>query len=379
MNSSNTASAFTLIMVAMLTILGDPAVIAFTPSSRLHAPTLADFWYGDAEWKLDRASTGLPLGESDTLRMDNGEYWSYLHASYQSAGIVDSCGDPVAFPGCVTRWVSTDDGQTFSLSEPRCLFECNSCPCEADDHTDQQQYPRVIQVPTGQYFMVYEHHAAAWMTSSWDGLHWERRWNVKNTGVWNPSQGYCPPFMEVGVHPFTTYPEQCMAGGPPGLFYASRRLFVFIGLGQNPGHMGCKWAFASNPRRFFDCAGALFSASSEYGAFDALGFDANPYFDFRYTTSADVVQIDHYYYMAYEGIRGPDSASVGGDNQFALGFARSLTINGAWEEYPHNPIFDVSNNVGVGHADMVIIDGQTVMFTATPEMERGRYILQWKP
>ena len=92
MNSSRAANAFALIMVALLTILGDPAIVNIDLAPTLIAPTLADFWDGRAKWVLDRATTGLPLGESDTIRMDNGEYWSYLHASHQSAGILDHSG-----------------------------------------------------------------------------------------------------------------------------------------------------------------------------------------------------------------------------------------------------------------------------------------------
>ncbi len=52
-----------------------------------HAPTLTDYWNGSARWLLDVPDTGLPVGESDTVDMGNGVFWSYLHASTQSAGI----------------------------------------------------------------------------------------------------------------------------------------------------------------------------------------------------------------------------------------------------------------------------------------------------
>ncbi|MEP6986075.1 MAG: hypothetical protein ABI970_10780, partial [Chloroflexota bacterium] len=97
-------------------------------------PTLEDFWNGKADWVMDIANVGLPVGESDTLYKGNNEYWSYLHASDQSAGVVDQCGDPVAFPGCTTLWQSTDGGKSFAITAPVCLMQCTSCPC--DDQRD---------------------------------------------------------------------------------------------------------------------------------------------------------------------------------------------------------------------------------------------------
>src|SRR5688500_16297979 len=121
-------------------------------------PTLDDWWAGRAEWAIDVPDTGLPPGESDTIYMGDGEYWSYLHASTQSASIVDSCGDPVEFPGCVTRWVSTDGGRSFAISVPTCIMACDQCPCDMLDYTRQQQYPRVVR-DGSEWFMVFEHGA----------------------------------------------------------------------------------------------------------------------------------------------------------------------------------------------------------------------------
>src|SRR5215216_2178350 len=84
-----------------------PLVMSF-PSAAQSQPTLEDLWNGKAEWVVDIPNVGLPVGESDTLYKGNNEYWSYLHASDQSAGVVDQCGDPVTFPGCTTLWQSSD-------------------------------------------------------------------------------------------------------------------------------------------------------------------------------------------------------------------------------------------------------------------------------
>lgn len=350
-----------------------------TPASL--QPTLTDFWNGMAEWVLDVPDTGLPVGESDTLYRGGGVYWSYLHASTQSAGIVDSCGDPVEFPGCVTRWVSTDDGRTFTPAENECLLACDTCPCDANDRTWQQQYPRVTRAPGGAYLMVFEHGAAVMLSRSTNGLAWSRPSFIPYTGVWRLDEHDCADYMLIFDHPF--YPkgeDDCFAGGPPGLVTGGGNLYVFMGLGQNPGHMGCYRTPLWNLYTFAPCrANPLFDGVLEYGPIEAQGRAADPYFDFRYITSADVVQVGGMYYMFYEGIRGPSNPVIGRDNQFALGLARAASPDGPWEEFPGNPILnDVLDNWGIGHADVVIVNGVTYLYTATPELNRARYILRFR-
>jgi beta-xylosidase len=52
------------------------------------------------------------------------------------------------------------------------------------------------------------------------------------------------------------------------------------------------------------------------------------------------------------------------------------TIDGPWERYPGNPILmELPGNVGVGHADLVIVGNATYLYTATPAFTRGRYAL----
>jgi beta-xylosidase len=84
--------------------------------------------------------------------------------------------------------------------------------------------------------------------------------------------------------------------------------------------------------------------------------------------------------MFYEGIRGPSVLEFGRDNQFGLGLARSVgpQIDGPWEKYPDNPIImDLVDNWGIGHADLINIDGVTYLYTATSQDSRGRYVLRW--
>ncbi len=341
-------------------------------------PTLADFWNGTAGWALQTRDTRLPVGESDTVYMGNGEYWSYLHASTQSAGVVDSCGNPVSFPGCVTRWISTDGGETFTLPQTQCVLACKSCPCTESDMTRQQQYPRVVLSQSGTFYMVFEHDAEAWITSSRDGIHWGSPTGVAGTGLW---KGDCIQAMKIGPHPFSTSDKDCMAGGPPGIVIVNNdHLTVFVGFGQNPGHMGCFQSPGMTITGFHRCLESfLFSGSPTYGPLDiGEGQGANPYFDFRYITSADVLRVGDYYYMSYEGVRGPNAPATR-DDQFGLGFARGPIINTLWEKYPGNPaLMDVADNWGIGHADLLIVDGVTIIYTATPYMTRGRYVLTWK-
>jgi hypothetical protein len=131
---------------------------------------------------------------------------------------------------------------------------------------------------------------------------------------------------------------------------------------------------------FFPCsANPQLTGSPIYGPLDARGWDANPYFDFRYMTSVDMIRQDEMYYMTYEGIRGPSSPNAGRDDQFALGFARSPVVNGMWQEYPGNPALQgVIDNWGIGHADLIVLNGTTYMYTGIPGNTRGRYVLQYK-
>jgi hypothetical protein len=158
------------------------------------------------------------------------------------------------------------------------------------------------------------------------------------------------------------------------------RLFVFVGLGQNPGSMGCyRGLLGTQAALLRKCENnPLFTGASTYG--EGSGAAASEFFDFRTISSADVIQVSNRYYMFYEGVRGPDEGAAG-DTQFALGLARSLTreIDGPWETYPHNPILvDLPGNVGVGHADVVVDHGETILFTSLDGESRSRLTLRWK-
>ena len=194
----------------------------------------------------------------------------------------------------------------------------------------------------------------------------------------------CQPYQRILDHPFlapgSTY--ECLSGAPPGLYIDGNNMFVFVGMGQNPGHMGCYvGAVADGAAGLKPCrANPLFAGSSAYGPSDAVGSAANPYFDFRTVSAADVLPVGNRYYMTYEGVRGPGPGDYG-DTQFALGLARSAgpSINGPWEKYPGNPILgDLPGNVGVGHADLLVLDGITYLYTATTDHTRGRYKLVWR-
>jgi len=333
---------------------------------------------------IDEYDVGLPVGESDTIYRGGTEFWAYLHASYKSAGVVDQCGDPAPFPGCVTLWKSYDGGRHFVLENPVCLFSCKTCPCGPTDHTHQQQYPRVF-FDADRAYMVYEWGAGTLLRTSADGITWSAELGVSGTGQFHSSDRPCTDAESIGEHPNIWNEAEygdCLVGAPPGITIEGDMLYVFVGLGRDPGHMGCyvgnKYAGAAGLRK---CASnPLFGAEAGYGPPDALGAAANPYFEFRTISSADVVRLGDHYYMAYEGVRGPSDPTVV-DNQFALGFARSAgpAIDGAWEKYPGNPvIMDVVNNWGIGHADIVLFGPATYLYSATAETTRGRYVLVHK-
>jgi len=361
-----------------------PWLVVQDPAGMGGHPTLADFWEGRAEFVVEVEDTGLPRGESDTIVMGNGELWSYLHASDRSAGTVDSCGNPVAFPGCTVIYKSYDGGYTFQTGDPPvCLFECIRCPCDPEvDHIVQQQYPRVYY--DGEtIFLVYEYLGRIMLRRSEDGLAWSRPQRVDQTGIWKLWLADCPPEERIGEHPYVRYDYECLAGGPPGVYVADETVYVFLAVGQNPGGMGCYYGRASgNARRFRRCEhNPLFVGASTYGPLEEKGPQTNPYFDFRTISSADVIRVGDRVYMLYEGIRGPGRGGPG-DSQFGLGLARSQTdqIDGPWETYPGNPILvDLPGNIGLGHADLVVVGGQTLLYTALERDKRSRLALVWKP
>lgn len=356
-----------------------------TPTETLtpFPPRLVHFWEGQAHWVLDIFDVGLPLGESDTVEQGS-QLWSFLHASGQSSGIIDQCGQPAPFPGCVTLWTSQDRGQSFALAAPICIIPCSSCPCDSDrDHVQQQQYPRVARADDGMLYMVYEWGARTMLRSSTDGVHWTPAEHITATGTWPLRERSCSALERIDPHPFVPpLVWDCLVGAPPGIFVDSDELYVFVDLGSNPAHMGClRGSRFEGARGLRRCETTpLFSGSSTYGPTDANGPSANPYFDHRYLSSADVVREDGRYYMVYEGVRGPGPGDPG-DTQFGLGFARSsgTIIDMPWEKYASNPIlWDLPGNVGLGHADLIDLDGTWYLFTTTSATTRGRYRLDWR-
>ena len=362
-----------------------PLLLAL-PTAAQAQPTLEDFWNGKAAWVVDIADVGLPVGESDTLYKGNNEYWSYLHASDQSAGVVDQCGEPVPFPGCTTLWQSSDGGKSFAITAPICLMQCTQCPCDDQrDHITAQQYPRVVDAGDRQY-MAYEWHAQVMLRSSTDGINWsDWKYLLTPGGTWPTSYKDCTATEAIGPHPnIRGQADGCLVGAPPGLYVEGNLLYVFVAAGSAPGHMRCyKGDRYGDLGKLKRCdTDPLFSGAGEYGPTEVTSGSAiDAYFDFRYTSSADVLKVGDHYYMSYEGIRGPDVLERGMDTQFGLGFARSVgdSIDGAWEKFPQNPVLMPTGfNVGIGHADILVVDGVTVMYTQTGENTRGRYVLKWK-
>ena len=77
--------------------------------------------------------------------------------------------------------------------------------------------------------------------------------------------------------------------------------------------------------------------------------------------------------MLYEGIRGPGPGDPG-DTQFGLQLARSMTsaIDGPWERFAGNPILvDVPADIGIAHADTVVKQGRTYLYTSLDGITRA--------
>lgn len=368
---------FFLILITCLNI------IIFETHAQDSAPTLDDFREGQAEWILDIYDVGLPVGESDTIIMDDGTYRSYLHASDRSAGIIDQCGMPVEFPGCLTTWTSEDSGQSFSLEIPVCLIPCGACPCDdRRDHITAQQYPRVAIADDGIWYMVYEWHAQVIVRHSENGLVWSD-WGYLETpaGTWQSSYAPCSDIESIGAHPnIRGQADDCILGAPPGIFIEGDMLYVFVMAGSAPSHMRCyKGNRHGDSGNLQVCdTDPLFTGSQTYGDIELVGQDASVFWDFRYISSADVIKVGDIYYMAYEGIRGPSELEFGRDDQFGLGFAWSTAIDSEWQTFEQNPVvMGMVDNWGIGHADLLIVDGVTYMYSATSQTTRGRYQLEW--
>ena len=352
-------------------------------------PTLADFWDGSAEFILEVAETGLPMGESETLMMDNGHLWSYVHASDRSAGVIDRCGDPVEFPGCTVIYRSFDGGMSFSHeSPPICQFECNQCPCSSEtDHIDQQQYPSISYSGVdNQLHMVYEYRGSTKYRSSPDGLRWSDPLPVADTGHWRQSLKPCPDNQRIGSHPFVPFDYECLSGAPPGIHVEGNEVFVFVAMGESPGNMGCYRGFVGQSAEKFEPCNTpiLFSGAQEYGPIEDRGRSTHAFWDFRYISSAEIYPIgegeNRRYYMLFEGIRGPGPFDAG-DTQFGVGMARSITnqLDGPWEKFSGNPILvDSPANIGIGHSDLIVIDGETILYTSLDGVTRSRLRLVWR-
>ena len=190
----------------------------------------------------------------------------------------------------------------------------------------------------------------------------------------------------IGEHPFVPFNYECLRGGPPGVIVAEGTVYIFMAQGQNPGAMGCfKRAIDTTEAPFVACENnPLFVGAATYGPLDETGAPANSHFDFRTISSAEVQAIGASerlrYYMLYEGVRGP-AAGDPGDTQFGLGLARSLTdrVDGPWEKYPGNPLLvDLPGNIGLGHADLAVLDGRTYLYTSLDGVTRSRLVLVWE-
>jgi hypothetical protein len=233
--------------------------------------------------------------------------------------------------------------------------------------------------------MVYEWGAGAFVRTSNNGVDWSHESQVPGTGIWHESEGPCNSEAEsIGFHPNVDPGAafDCLAGAPPGIYAEGSQLYVFTGLGRAPSHMGCFVGNIGAPvEEMVPCTtNPLFGSAREYGPLDAIGAEGDAYFDFRTISAADVVREGDHYYMAYEGTRGP-SAAGRRDDQFALGFARSVgpEIDGPWETYPGNPAIEhQGDNWGIGHADIVEVNGIVYLYTSTSPTTRGRYVLVYR-
>jgi hypothetical protein len=234
--------------------------------------------------------------------------------------------------------------------------------------------------------MVYEFRANSMLRRSHDGLAWSTAKEAPLTGIWRNWLMACRPEEAIGSHPHSPPQYDCLTGSPPGLFVDATpqgpEIFLFVGLGQNPSAMGCYRGPLDGPAALLrKCDhNPLFAGNPTYGPDALTGHAANSAFDFRTISSAEVLRVGTEVYMMYEGVRGPHAGDAG-DTQFGLGLARSTTgaVDAPWERYSGNPLLvDLPGNVGVGHADLVVLDGVTYLYTSLDGTVRSRLRLAWR-
>src|SRR5690606_28000956 len=211
-------------------------------------------------------------------------------------GVVDQCGAPVEFPGCVVVFTSRDGGRRFSVERDAegavsCQIPCRRCPCDSQvDQIDQQQYPRVEWYLDGgqaHWVMAYEYRANTFLRRSADGLAWSSPVEAPLTGIWRNWLMPCRPEETIGLHPHSPGEFDCLTGAPPGLYIddgpAGPELYLFVALGQNPGAMGCyRGPLAAPAALLRKCSHTpLFTGSTSYGPEDPSSAAAQSHFDFR--------------------------------------------------------------------------------------------------
>jgi hypothetical protein len=363
-----------------------PALVVQPPPAA-GQPTLADFWAGRARFVVDVADTGLPMGESDTVAMSNGELWSFVHASDRSAGVVDSCGAAVEFPGCLVIYRSVDGGVTFTLpgSPPVCQIPCRQCPCPEDEHVRQQQYPRVF-FDGDLLTLVYEYLGRVMVRRSPDTATWTPAEHMADTTIWHLWFRDCVAAERIGRHPFAPFDYECLAGGPPGLYIEGDTLFVFTALGQNPSAMGCFFAAADGIRAGVPplraqpalCRRGQLRAGGRHrrGGQRALRLSHDQFGGGRQGGRGRGRPLLH-------ALRRGAGSRAGRPGRYAVrggagALADGSSIDGPWEKFPGNPLLvDLPGNIGLGHADLVVIDGRTYLYTALDGVTRSRLALEW--
>lgn len=159
------------------------------------------------------------------------------HANYEYANVINQCGMPAEFPGCLTLWESTDGGDSFDLQIPVCLMSCTGCPCDDQrDHITTQQYPRIAIAEDVIWYMAYEWHAQTMLRTSQDGWQWSDWEYLTNpAGTWHTNDFPCTDIERIGSHPnIRGEVHNCLVGAPPGIYVEEDMLYVFVSAGHHP-------------------------------------------------------------------------------------------------------------------------------------------------
>ena len=125
----------------------------------------------------------------------------------------------------------------------------------------------------GGMLLVYEYRGRTVLRRSPDGLNGAFPSRSATRGIGAPITRPAVMKNALGNIPFVPYDYECLAGAPPGIYVEGDTAYVFTGLGQNPGRMGCfKGNVNEDASEWERCENnPLFVGADDYGPIEERG------------------------------------------------------------------------------------------------------------